>query len=378
MVEYTCLKCGKVFKQKSNYLAHTELKKYPCDLKQENIVVPQNGEIIEKNTQKNSININDDSKKLNKISITSKKLNNIIIIDDDNDNNILQDGKKDDIIDVNNDIDDDNILNDNNKTLNEILLCKYCDKQYSRKDNLVRHTTKYCKAKKKFDDFEQLKQKYEDILEKYEELLAYKNETTIKHDNVNNTFNTTNTNNGSINSNNVSQNNSNNNITIVQFGKEDYAKIPNQLILKTIMSSTGTGIPCSLIEKLHFNKDYPEYQNVCITDLNRKYALIWNGKKWMKHKYEDIGIDMLDRCLCLISDRMDEIEKIVVDKKTFNIKKKALDRLENINSDDEAENSDEDENITRLKILDRQKSRKKASDKITEILHNNRDLINKK
>ena len=52
---------------------------------------------------------------------------------------------------------------------------------------------------------------------------------------------------------------------------------------------------------------------------------------------EDLGTDMLDRCLYLISDRMDELQSIVKDKQTFNIKKKALDRLENVNLELELE-----------------------------------------
>ena len=97
------------------------------------------------------------------------------------------------------------------------------------------------------------------------------------------------------------------------------------------------------IEKIHFNNDYPEYKNVCITDINRKHALLWNGKKWLRKRYDNIGTDMLDKCLYLISDRMDELEKIVSDHYTFNIKKKTLDRLENINSDEELDGSEDDE-----------------------------------
>ena len=395
MVEYSCSKCGKIFKQKSNYLVHTELKKYPCNYNkenQENTQLMSTNEFITQNvsvtentneviTQNVSVKNIDNSNKLTSLSLSSKKLKNIIIIDDikeNTKNNILTNDKDNDEY---GEIIDDDAIDD--------LKCKFCDKEYSRKDNLSRHINKFCKAKKHFDEFELLKKKYEDIVEKYEEVLevlASKNDISTTHSvnnsnnptNSNNANNSNNTNNGSINSNNVNQKNSNNNITVFQFGKEDYSKIPNQLILKTIMSSTGAGIPCSLIEKLHFNKDYPEYQNVCITDMNRKYALLWNGKKWLKHKCEDIGTDMLDRCLCLISDRMDEIEKIVVDKKTLNIKKKALDKLENINSENEASDSDEDKQTTKLKAIERQKFRKKASDKIEEFLYNNRDLINTK
>jgi hypothetical protein len=195
----------------------------------------------------------------------------------------------------------------------------------------------------------------------------------IEHDknvalfNKNNTNNTNNTNNGQINCNNT--------VNIYQFGKEDYSKIPNQLILKAIMSSTGAGIPCKLIEKLHFNNDFPELKNICITDRNRKYALLWNGKQWTQHKYDDLGTDMLDRCLCLISDRMYALQSIVKDKRMFNIKKKALDELENIKLEDEVDDSNEDDKITLQKVSYVEQFRKQASEKIEESLYNNRKLV---
>jgi hypothetical protein len=174
---------------------------------------------------------------------------------------------------------------------------------------------------------------------------------------------------------NATTSSNNNNITIYQFGKEDYSKISNADILKTIMSSTGVGIPVALIEKIHFNNDYPEYKNVCITDINRKHALLWNGKKWLRKRYDNIGTDMLDKCLYLISDRMDDLEKIVSDHYTFNIKKKTLNRLENVNSDDEADDTDEDEKVIKIRIDDRKNFRKFASEKIEESLYNNKDII---
>jgi hypothetical protein len=190
-----------------------------------------------------------------------------------------------------------------------------------------------------------MKKKYEELLTKYEE-------TKIVNTNINsnNTINNTQT---------------TNNITIYQFGKEDYSKITNNDILKTIMSATGAGIPVALIEKMHFNNQYPEFKNVCITDKNRKNALLWNGTKWLRKKYENIGIEMLDRCLYLMSDRMDELTKLVTDIKTFNIKRKAIDKLENVNSDDE-----EHENVVGRKFF-----RNSASNQIEESLYNNKDNI---
>jgi hypothetical protein len=362
MVIHTCEKCGKTFNQKTNYLNHTKLKKVPCNWK----------------------NVEETLRLL----ITSNNSNNSNNSENINKNDKVEDDKK--------------IYKKHIKEDNE-LKCYDCGKVYSRKDNLIRHKKSFCKKKyteekngiyndellekEDIDNKEELtdKEKYDllkkefDILkanqEKLMDLLLKKENEEATKNNINNTNNNTNcnnTNNGQINSNNQTNTN---NINIFQFGKEDYSKIPDSIILKAIMSSTGAGIPCNIIEKLHFNNDFPEFKNICITDKNRKHALFWNGNKWIRRKYENLGTDMLDRCLYLISDRMDDLEKLVVDKKTFGIKKKALDKLENVNSDDEAEDTDEDEKITIKKTNDRQKFRKQASDIIENLLYDNRDVI---
>ena len=324
MVTYMCQKCNKIFKQKSHYVNHVENKKYPCVYEP-----PNNSQIPLNNSQ---IPLNNSQIPLN----TSRILNNIVIKDHNDDKNYIY--------------------------------CEYCNKEFTRKDNLTRHLNNYCKSKQKTDEFDKLKQKYEELLLKYDDMLKTKGITNSN--NLNNSKNTTNTMNNSHNTNLTN----NSNITIYQFGKEDYSKITNNDILKSIMSSTGVGIPVALIEKMHFNNEYPEFKNVCITDINRKHALLWNGKKWLRKKYEKLGTEMLDRCLCLISDRMDELEELVTDKKTFSIKKKTIDRLEDIDSDYD---DDFDENIIKANIEDKKNFRVFVSNKIEESLYNNKDIIHK-
>lgn len=337
MVIYECQKCNKQFKQKSHYINHTENKKYPCDNTPYNVV---NNKIHNNDIHNNESNIKDD------VIINKKTTKNKIIIIDDT-NNIINDDSN----------------NDETAKLKNNFVCKHCDKEYSRNDSLNRHINNYCKSKKKTEEFNKLKQKYEDLLFKYEEILKTKGII-----NSNNSINSNNTMNNSHNTNLTNTSN----ITIYQFGKEDYSKITNNDILKSIMSSTGVGIPVALIEKMHFNNEYPEFKNVCITDINRKHALLWNGKKWLRKKYEKLGTEMLDRCLCLISDRMDELEELVADKKTFGIKKKTIDKLEDIEDEDDY---DSDSDTQKSNIEDRKNFRIFASNKIEESLYNNKDVI---
>jgi len=110
--------------------------------------------------------------------------------------------------------------------------------------------------------------------------------------------------------------------------------------------------------------------------MNRKYALLWNGKKWIKRKYDNIGNELLDKCLFIITERLDEIkETLSYDKKLLGIKLKALDRLENKDPNDELEYSEEDDILIQSRIEDRKNFRKMASDKIEEVLYNNKDKI---
>ena len=414
---YSCEKCGKQFKQKSNYIVHVTKKKIPCVAieKNENFqffssqkegVPPVGREKNIENTKNKNLNrpldiyLNEEKnintkieKNLNFPPSGSKKtkkcLKNEIKKNIFRPNTNLNLYAIENIQNLNNQ-EEINKFNEtdaleinNNLTINSLdnglFKCEFCDNEFTRKDNLKRHIETKCIHKKYQDKYDKIKKEFDEFRTKYEKmynLMMNKNDSKSKT--VNNLKNTNNNiNNGSINNNNQtnshSNNQTNNNINIYQFGKEDYSKIPNKLILKAIMSSTGAGIPCNLIEKIHFNNDYPELKNICITDINRKHALFWNGNKWIRRKYEKLGTDMLDRCLYLISDRMDDLEKIVIDKKTFGIKKKAIERLEDIDSNDSGDSENLD--INHQKALEHHKFRKQASEIIEDLLYNNRDLV---
>ena len=92
--------------------------------------------------------------------------------------------------------------------------CKYCNKKYTRIDNLNRHILKSCKKKKEFDENEREKK---EIIEKQEEIIKNQNNQLIKYENlintakqINNTQNNDNSNNKTIN-----------NIHINNYGEEN-------------------------------------------------------------------------------------------------------------------------------------------------------------
>jgi hypothetical protein len=52
-----------------------------------------------------------------------------------------------------------------------------------------------------------------------------------------------------------------------------------QQYLEAALRKTFLSVP-NLIESVHFNKEYPENQNICITNRRTKDAKVFDGKKW--------------------------------------------------------------------------------------------------
>ena len=44
-------------------------------------------------------------------------------------------------------------------------------------------------------------------------------------------------------------------------------------------NSTGAKIITDIVKMIHFNDEYPQFQNVCIIDLNRDHILLFDGTK---------------------------------------------------------------------------------------------------
>jgi hypothetical protein len=254
MVEYTCPICNKNFKQKCHFINHTEKKKKPCNpiLTKINLVPQKSPKNPPKIPQKSPL-----------------------------------------------------ISNDKN-------ICMYCFKKYTRTDHLKRHLLKNCKIKKTLDiEKEQifidllerdklLKKKEEDIqklceqtkflIEQNKELKSKINKI-IKNKSVKNINNTNNINN-------INNINNNNFINIIQYGKEDLSIIDNKYFLDPMLKEMGRNIPLKIIENIHFNPNYPQYQNIYISDINREKCMIHNGKNWYLTNLEKLS-DMINKVVQL-------------------------------------------------------------------------------
>ncbi len=205
----------------------------------------------------------------------------------------------------------------------KIHTCNHCNKSFPRSDRLTRHIKQNCKVvkqenKNKQDIFEKLLQKdiednklrnekdiednklRNEIHNLKSELDTLKNEMK-KMQPINNTTNnilTNNTNNGIIN---------NTNIIMVAYGKEDLSKIDTKILLNACKRGYNT-IP-QMIESIHFNPNYPEFNNVYIPDTKNKHAMVYDKDNWILKNKDEIVSDMYDSKKDYIMENIEEINK---------------------------------------------------------------------
>ena len=256
MTIYKCINCNKEFNRKCNYDYHVENKKKPCS-STTNILPPISSDIppISSVLPVNELNIFD---------LLFKKPT----------------------------INEDNI--------NKHLTCMYCEKVFTRVDNLQRHLAERCKSKATHDEMEDLKEKMKMILEDHENLKKNYENLINNNEHVRETKNNT-TNKQTINNNNNSHNNNNNkinngvinNINIVQFGQEDISKLNLPEAMKQYLISTGGNIASSMLKYINLNEKYPENHNICITDMSRELVKIHNGTKFVTKKFKNVKNDIM-------------------------------------------------------------------------------------
>ena len=83
-----------------------------------------------------------------------------------------------------------------------------------------------------------------------------------------------------------------------------------------------------LIEAIHFNPDKPQNQNVYIPNIKNKYAMVWNGKKWVLNSREDIIDDMYDDNSDLLIDKLEQLKEFDKKNKILNKFKRFMDQKE--------------------------------------------------
>ena len=146
--------------------------------------------------------------------------------------------------------------------------CTYCDKIYSRLDNLNRHILNSCKKKKEFKKSQNENLELKEIIKNQskqitniEKMLSGPNSTT------NNTMN-----------NNYSHNTIHNTININNYGEENLDMLTDefkrQCVTRPYYALT------KIIKKIHFNDEYPENKNIRLVNKRDNKLQILNDGKW--------------------------------------------------------------------------------------------------
>ena len=202
-----------------------------------------------------------------------------------------------------------------------IFSCEFCNKSFSRKDNLTRHINIWCKHTNKnnntisneiINEIKDIKQEHKKIIKINEEIKQENKEMKKKIKKLEKqnksitqiNKNTTNTN---------SHNNITNTINITNFEKFDYNKITDDVLLKLINAialkdACNNNLIIDAIKEIHFNDKYPENMNMYIADKNRGIMKVCNQNKWHTKKlsYNLIEDNIKDPIIFRIRDLLNK------------------------------------------------------------------------
>lgn len=165
--------------------------------------------------------------------------------------------------------------------------CLYCNKILSRSDSLQRHMT-ICKKKKECEiitlhnkDIE-IEEKNKQIKE-LEEKIKTQGNTNI----VNNTNNTNNT--------------ITNNIHINNYGDENLKHLRSK-DFANLLSGIYNAVP-KLIEKIHFDPEHPENQNIKYTNRKQPYLKVMKDDKWQLVNKKNELLDLIDNKYFMLKEK---------------------------------------------------------------------------
>jgi uncharacterized C2H2 Zn-finger protein len=226
---------------------------------------------------------------------------------------------------------------------NSIYVCPYCEKSFKHQSSMSKHVNHTCKynSDKKMKELvsllnEQNNKKDEQLAELHSQIkeLLKKLEETNKN----------------VNHNNIVQGNQNI-IQLNNYNQTDYNLLSKQDYIKSI--KTCNHCVKTLVEKLHFNPNFPQNMNIFVSSYKGKFVMVFRNGKWQ------------------ISDKKKEIDNLFESNEII---------LENW-LEEHGENYP-----SLIKLFNRYINNKEKDDELTDLLkdeilvmlYNNRDLIEKR
>jgi hypothetical protein len=243
----------------------------------------------------------------------------------------------------------------NNSCKISIYKCNFCTKQFTTANSMYRHMKHNCQTKKKADD-EKIKI-YERLIileenskraENYKKLLEEKdkkiNSITKKLKKIEKEMDRIKEKEGNV------INNINNgvvtNMILVGYGKENIDKIDKDEMIKIFKN--GFYSTLKLTEAIHFNPKYPEYQNIYISNIKDKYAMMFDGVNWTLTMKEELINKIYEDKKNYIEENLD----VFLDSLTIS-RKKALERW--LDTDDDNRKIKEIKNDIKLLLYNKRK-----------------------
>jgi len=175
-------------------------------------------------------------------------------------------------------------------------ICNFCNKKLSRIDSLNRHL-KICK--KKQEETNKLCLLETELKEVKDKLDKTTTMITTNNNNNNNTINKT--------LNNNSNNTQNINIHINNLGEENIKHIDYNYY-NNILKGIYGAVP-KLVEKIHFDKEHPENQNIKLTNKKEPYIKIRKNNKWKLADRKTEVLDLIDSKCFLLRQKYEKLLK---------------------------------------------------------------------
>ena len=228
----------------------------------------------------------------------------------------------------------------NSKSIFNNLSCKYCNKKFTRIDNLTRHINSRC-SKKQENNLEDTIKKQSDELNQLKSLM-FEQSTQLKsiiselinknckvhHKTLQKINKQLNGDHNTINEN-INKGTINNTYNIIALGHENLTDVFSKKEKMAILKYRYCSLP-QLVEYTHFNDKYPQFKNILITNTQNKQAYKYDIKKkqFIADDKDELLEDIVDSRMCDINSFYEELEE-ELDTKTKEILDKVKDKIEN-------------------------------------------------
>ena len=199
-------------------------------------------------------------------------------------------------------------------------LCEKCGREFKQKGHLKNHYNKKipCIKIEKQNDNDNIRKEFEKIINENEQLKKeieeLKNTKDIViNDIIINDMNIISDVNINNNNNNISITNNFNVIKIIDHGKEDYTKLDIKKIMLENQVLPKYNYISTILYYVHCNDEYPEYQNIYISDMSRNKAMIYHDGKWISAD----KVSTMDNLFNSIANHVDTIAEESTNKDDF-------------------------------------------------------------